>query len=71
MKPYAEFAYFQKDHDLGQEFRCYLIKGDHRLDGSHVSIKTVVDEGIEIPDLTPEEIAREYIKIVDYLKVPK
>lgn len=68
MDPIAEFAFFQKDTDEAIELRFYKICGNHRLNGSHVSLKTVIDEGIEISDLNESEIKAEYQRVVEYLR---
>lgn len=58
----AEFIGFQ----FG--FRLYNIIGDHPRTGSTVSVKTLVEEGIDIPDLPPEEVFLEYRKIENMIR---
>lgn len=49
-------------------FRLYNIEGPHPMNGSTVSIKTLVDEGIDITDLSPEQVDREYKRIEQFLR---
>ena len=51
--------------------RLYNVTGNHPLKGSTVSVKTLVEEGIEVPDLTPDQISTEYRKITEFLDDPK
>lgn len=46
----------------------YDVRGPHHLDGSTVSVMTLVDNGIEITDMTEEEIQKEYARLKTYLK---
>lgn len=67
MKPYAEFAYIQDMGD-GIKLRYYHVRGDHALEGSTVSIKTLVENGIDITDIPLKEIVAEFLKAKDFIE---
>lgn len=62
----AQFIGKQKT-DFGS-FRLYNIMGDHRLNQSIVTIDTLIKEGIEIPDLTKEEVQIELKAIQKFME---
>ncbi len=51
----------------GRSIRCYNVEGQHRLDGSTVSVRTLVEEGIDA-GLSPRDLAQELILIDDFMK---
>lgn len=63
----AEFIGKQKT-ETDFSFRLYNILGDHKLAGSTVTLDSLVDLGITVPDLTPEEVEVEYTRCKNYLK---
>lgn len=63
----AKLLGFQ-DIGNGKKLRLYNVSGDHVLDGSTVFVETLLKEGIEIEDMTQEEIERELKLIKQFLE---
>lgn len=61
----SEFIGLQTAGD--EKLRFYNVVGEHRLKGSTVTVDTLVKEGIEIPDLTKEEIEEELKRIERFM----
>lgn len=57
----------QKTAEPGFSFRLYNVAGPHLLDGSTVTVDTLVENGIPINDMTAMEIEREVAAIKRYL----
>ncbi len=48
-------------------FRLYNVLGNHRLNKSTVTIKSLVDAQLPVPDMTSEQIQHEYKKETEFL----
>lgn len=55
----AKFIGLQETEIAGLSIRVYNVVGNHPLAGSTVSARTLVEQGIPVSDLTPEELQAE------------